>query len=196
MNLREAARARMQAMIRGGLICDGRSYCRDRLPAIWCHLPMDVATDVVFNRLETRGYVALARVPDHDSTFEDLVGDCYCPVANHNINPNVLNKQERAERERILSEGVWGYEAFYCVDQQGPTNMTDSIWGFLGDDFWESGYGGDLKESALDALADAVGAPLLREAHEDPRQAAYVFMFTLQLMGLDVGGRLEDFRWP
>jgi hypothetical protein len=28
------------------------------------------------------------------------------------------------------------------------------------------------------------------------RERPAVFMFTLQLMGLDVGGRLEDFRWP
>ena len=201
MNLRDIARAQMRGHVRNGLLTDGRSYTRGRLPRIWQRLPMDVAINAVFGRLEEQGYVRMhSYLDDEGMSFADLTGDCYDPDVNSNINASLLKKQENQERERVNSEGVWVHETLWRLDKDrlrdSDFESTTSIGGFIGDDFDESGYSEDLKNEALDELARAVGAPTIRDAHPDPRQAAYVFMFTLQLMGLDVGGRLEDFRWP
>ena len=195
MNLRDIARAQMRAQINNGLLTDGRSYTNGRLPRVWDRLPMDVAINAVFGRLEEQGYVQMREEPD-DLCFADLVGDCYDPDVNSDINASLLKKQENQERERISVEGVWCQTSGWRTDRDDDFELADSCGGFIGDDFDESGYSEDLKNAAITELALAVGAPRLREAHSDPRQAALVFLFTLQLMGLDVGGRLEDFRWP
>ena len=192
--LRDIARAQMRGHIKNGLLTDGRSYTKGRLPGIWQRLPTDVAINAVFGRLEEQGRVRMTQGAD-DLSFADLAGDCYDPDVNSDINASLLKKQENQERERIDVDGVWCHSSWWRTDRDDGFEAADSCGGFIGDDFEGSGYSEDLKNEALDELARAVGAPLLQEAHPDPRQAAYVFMFTLQLMGLDVGGRLEDFRW-
>jgi hypothetical protein len=201
INLREIARAQMRGMIKDGLTGE-YSYTKGRLPGIWRRLPVDVSINAVFGRLEEKQYVRMQQYLDDAMSFGALTGDCYDPDVNINININinVLKKQENQERERINVEGVWVHEALWRLDKarlrDSDFESADSCGGFIGDDFEESGYSEDLKNAAITELARAVGAPRLLDAHSDPRQAAYVFMFTLQLMGLDVGGKLEDFRWP
>jgi len=102
---------------------------------------------------------ARVRIVEHGDdhcSMDDLKGECYNPDVNSDINPNILKRQEREFESMVESDGVWGYVAQYWDGDSWEE--TDSIWGFAGDSFDESGYDGDLKQSALDALAAHVEA--------------------------------------
>jgi hypothetical protein len=96
--------------------------------------------------------VRIIEIADDDCDLEDLKGDAYCPKGNPDINPNRLKREEREFEERVARHGVWGYRAEYW-DGYNWTE-TDSIWGFIGNDFIESCDDDDLMSSALQALAD------------------------------------------
>lgn len=89
-----------------------------------------------------------------DLCFDDIAGDCYNPEVNKDINPNILKREEKEERERISSEGVWFYESQYW--DGADWEHADSIGGFVGGDFKRSGYMEGLQRAALDALADCL----------------------------------------
>jgi len=95
--------------------------------------------------------VRIVAMPDHFCDMDDLKGDCFNPDVNGNINRNRLAREEREFEERVASEGVWGFRAEYWNGAEWVE--TDSIFGFVGDDFIGSGYDDDLIESALDGLA-------------------------------------------
>ena len=96
--------------------------------------------------------VRIIEIVDCHFGMDDLKGDCFNPDVNDNINRNRLVREEREFEERVSSEGVWGYRAEYWNGTEWAE--TDSIWGFVGDDFIGSGYDDDLMKSALDALRE------------------------------------------
>lgn len=96
--------------------------------------------------------VRIVEMPDCFADMDDLKGDCFNPDVNTDINPNRLAREEREFEERVNSDGVWGYRAEFWNGSEWIE--TDSIFGFVGDDFNESCYDDDLMESALDALAE------------------------------------------
>ena len=94
--------------------------------------------------------VRIVAMPDNCLQMDDLKGDCFNPHVNSDINPNRLAREEREFEDRVYREGVWGFRAEYWNGEEWIE--TDSIWGFVGDDFIGSGYDDDLVESALDSL--------------------------------------------
>ncbi len=90
-------------------------------------------------------------VPDEHMTWEDLKGDGYDPKANPDIQPSTLERQEKAEIERCDNAGLWGIvsEAWTLAGWED----VDSIWGFIGSDWIDSGYDTDLMSSALQRRA-------------------------------------------
>ena len=100
--------------------------------------------------------VRIVAMPDHDICMDDLKGDFYDPRNNPDINANKLAREEKEFEERVASEGVWGFRAEYWNGAEWIE--TDSIWGFVGDDFVDSGYDVDMMRGALDALAECIAA--------------------------------------
>lgn len=96
--------------------------------------------------------VRIVEMPDCHACIDDLKGDCFNPEVNDNINRNRLAREEREFEDRVSREGVWGYRAEYWNGAEWIE--TDSIFGFVGDDFIGSCYDDDLIESALGALAE------------------------------------------
>jgi len=100
--------------------------------------------------------VRIVAMPDHCCDMDDLKGDCFNPDVNDNINANRLAREERGFEERVAREGVWGFRAEFWNGLEWIE--TDSIWGFVGDDFIGSNYDDDLIESALDGLQECLAS--------------------------------------
>lgn len=93
--------------------------------------------------------VKLDVVADYDMDLDDLLGDLFDPKVNPDINPHVLERQRKEEIERIERDGVWGIVSKVKCPTCGEWNQADSVWGFIGDDWKESGYDLDVKAAAL-----------------------------------------------
>lgn len=111
--------------------------------------------------------VRIVEMPDYCADMDDLKGDCFNPDVNSDINPNRLSREEREFEDKVRQEGVWGYRAEYWNGMEWIE--TDSIFGFVSDDFIGSNYDDDLIESALDALDEcqANAARKLEESRPD-----------------------------
>ena len=101
--------------------------------------------------------VRLRIVPDDYVGLDDLFGDTYNPDANPDIPIKQMEREKQEEIDRINRDGVWGVIGEYfdgCNWQHA-----DSCFGFVGDDWRDSGYDIDIMESALDALAELEHCP-------------------------------------
>jgi len=92
----------------------------------------------------------IVEYPDYGLSFEDLTGDCFCPKANPDIKPEILERKSKEYAKKVQREGVWFYDA--QIWNGDCWESVDSIGGFVGDDFIGSGHEDDLMESAIDAL--------------------------------------------
>jgi len=93
------------------------------------------------------GQVRLQVEPDEYCDLDNLLGDTYDPKVNSDIPPARLERERKAEIERIERLGVWGIIGEYF---DGETwNHADSCWGFVGDDWKQSGYDVDIMASTL-----------------------------------------------
>jgi hypothetical protein len=132
------------------------SYTKGRLPRVW--EDMQRSTDIrwAYDHFRSLDLVRLEREPD-DQSFDDLHGDCYVREVNTDINPNVLNKQRMEAEQRLEDEGQWVIIAqFNAFNDDGTPewHTADTIGGFVGEDFFGSGYEEDLRLAALDGLFD------------------------------------------
>ncbi len=105
-------------------------------------------SNIRFDELESDGLVEFKLEPDECADWDNLVGDCYNPQVNTDIQESKLKEQERAEMDRANQDGVWGIVSLVNNEQ------IDSVWGFIGDDWKDSGYDSDVKQSAIDFLAE------------------------------------------
>lgn len=108
-----------------------------------------------FKHADFLGLVALDTVADDQWTSAI---ECGC------------EDRERCEaenRERADRMGVWGIVSYVTKDPYNPCDcydaphcehyeFVDSVFGFIGDDWKDSGYDTDLMSAALDALATNV----------------------------------------
>jgi hypothetical protein len=108
-----------------------------------------------FEALEDQGFVRLHLEPDYCSTFEDLAGDTYDIDSNAstvNGGERTIKAQEKAERERIDRDGVWGLIGQVKCSECGQWKDIDSVWGFVGEDWKDSGYDVDIMAACVDSL--------------------------------------------
>lgn len=94
--------------------------------------------------------IRIVESADYGLSWDDLVGDSFCPKANPDIKPDILELKAQEYSDKILYEGVWFYDAQVWLGDYWES--VDSIGGFVGDDFIGSNYDDDLMESAIDAL--------------------------------------------
>ena len=117
----------------------------------------------IFQQMEKDGVATVTREPDSYFTFADHCGDCFDPEINNDIDPDELATQRKRELARFNRNGAW-YHTLYVLGEE-----MDSIAGFVGKDFYGSGYDIDFYAKALKgieqklpdyhaALIDAVNA--------------------------------------
>jgi hypothetical protein len=88
--------------------------------------------------------------------LDDLLGDCYNPKVNPDINPTKLERERQWAIDRIERDGVWGVVGEYKADvcptcgRGGEWVHGGSCWGFVGDD-WKDDADVGIMEETLEA---------------------------------------------
>ena len=104
---------------------------------------------MAFAKAEAQGIVRLLVVNDSEAYDASYI-DTWADVRE--------SDRERAKREvyaRCNDEGVFGV----CTEARetcGHWHAVDSCWGFIGDDWRDSGYDHDLRRSALEKAGVAL----------------------------------------
>lgn len=98
------------------------------------------------------GRVVIVVIPDNTACFDDLTGDTYKPECHPDIPKSRIEKERKAEMERMERDGVWGIKAMIRNPVAGGWEAVDAVWGFIGDDYRSSGYEIDLMDAAISAL--------------------------------------------
>lgn len=62
----------------------------------------------------------------------------------------------RAATRRVEQDGVWGIVGQYRHAPDGEWRPVDSCFGFVGDDYRDSGYDTDIKHATITAFKDAM----------------------------------------
>jgi hypothetical protein len=96
------------------------------------------------------GSVRLRIVPDECVSFDDLEGDTFNPKVNKDVPHARLEREQKEFREKVNREGVWGVIGEYWDGEDWQ--HVDSCFGFVGDDWKESGYDIDIMRATLDAM--------------------------------------------
>ncbi len=95
-----------------------------------------------FSYLESLGLVRLIVKPDEFSDLSYLDQEMFADVRQKEL--------DRAERD-----GTCGIVSQYRVSDDDDWQEADSVWGFIGDDWKDSGYDSDLMDSAIQAYYSA-----------------------------------------
>ena len=123
---------------------------------------------------------------DHYS-FTDHCGDCFCPITNHDLDPKELARQKKNEYNRFKRHGA----KFMQMEVMGEE--LDSIGGFIGNDFYGSGYDGYFYRSAYERI---------RQGMPDYFKMVYAMIPNTNLLyesdrlGLDSTGIVENNSLP
>lgn len=102
-----------------------------------------------FQQFESDGLAAISKESDDYCNIDDLLGDYFNPDVNSDIDPDALEEQKQARMGRINYEGVY----FHQLTVMGEPE--DSICGFVGDDFYGSGYDSDFYSAAYELIEKA-----------------------------------------
>lgn len=102
-----------------------------------------------------QGKIRVIKEEDH-LDFDDCHGDIFCPVTNHDICPNKLKREETNAKARFRRVGgaftfaseFWNGREW--DDMLSYPKSDCSIGGFVGDDFFGSGYEWQVMQEALD----------------------------------------------
>lgn len=97
------------------------------------------------------GEVRLRVVPDDCVDVDDLFGDTFNPKVNPEIPLARLERERKAEIDRVNRDGVWGIIGEYFDGESWQ--HADSCFGFIGEDWKDSGYDVDIMSQTLDAVS-------------------------------------------
>ena len=111
-----------------------------------------VVSEFEQSRDAKRGDVRLRIVVDDCVDLDNLFGDTFNPQANPDIPESRLERERQAEIERVNRDGVWGVIGEYFDGEDWQ--HADSCFGFIGDDWKDSGYDTDAMASALEQAKD------------------------------------------
>ncbi len=146
------------AIVHKRTFSEGYSYPsgRSALQGYYDCTRRSLAVREIFDKLENAGLVRFEARPDDSAELDNLLGDVYNPVANPDIKPEKLAAEKQTEIDRINREGVCGIVGEYRVSESEQWENADSVWGFVGDDWKNSGYDTDIMASTIAALKGAV----------------------------------------
>ena len=125
----------------------GFSQSSDALIPVWVDLAHNKA---IFEQVTRDGLATISKSLDPYYTFADHAGDTFCPMTNHDICPKELKRQERKARARLSKQG-----AFY-MELTVLGEVEDASGGFVGNDFYGSGYDNDFYRCAIEILSEAM----------------------------------------
>jgi len=117
-----------------------------------------LATRELFEKLESLGLVRINIIPDAHCSMDDLKGDCYDVALNASTVPGgerTIKAQEKAFEAKVERDGVWGVVGEYRTSADEQWEQADSCFGFVGDDWKDSGTDTDIMYATLKALSDA-----------------------------------------
>jgi len=100
--------------------------------------------NVAFDAAAAQGLVALRVVADHD-TYDASFVDTW------DLSSGRRARIKKEILRRADDEGVWGVVAL-AKGPCGHLHETDSCWGFIGNEWRDSGYDVDFKRAALAAV--------------------------------------------
>jgi len=110
-------------------------------------------TTALFSELAKRNLVWLAACEDGaDWSYDELFGDSYKPEANPDITPERLARQKNDEIQRIDTEGIYRIEVGLGEAVEEEDQYLDSVGGFIGDDWKDSGYDTDMMRACIRQL--------------------------------------------
>jgi hypothetical protein len=100
-------------------------------------------------------------------SLEDLEGDCFNPKANPDTPVSKLERDRGEFIAKVDREGVFGVIGEYFDGERWQ--HADSCFGFVGDDWKNSGYDTDIMRATLNEAKDArvcrcCGRPLVKKA--------------------------------
>lgn len=107
----------------------------------------DIIEEHEHSRDAKRGDVRLRIVADDVSSCDDLFGDLFDPKVNSDIPRERLERERQAEIDRVNRDGVWGVVGEYFDGEDWQ--HADSCYGFIGEDWKDSGYDTDIMRSTL-----------------------------------------------
>lgn len=94
---------------------------------------------------------------DSGLTFDDITGDTFNPDVNPDVPAHIMERQRQEEIDRINRDGITCVIGQYYNGESWVT--VDSVGGFVGDDWKDSGYDLDIMESTLEAFHNLKTCP-------------------------------------
>lgn len=95
-----------------------------------------------------QGKIRLRATEDNYYCIKSILGDLFSPYENPEICPKLLLKQEKAYKAKVYRNKVWTMYGEYWTGREWIE--CDSIGGFVGNDFFGSGYEMQVLGQALD----------------------------------------------
>jgi len=105
----------------------------------------------VFKQAQADGLLRFRIVPDE--TFYD---DSYIDTWDY-LSESEKIKAKKEIRDRIEEDGVWGIIVDRKCSECGQWTEVDSVYGFIGNEYENSGYDIDVKKAGLKAIVNLKG---------------------------------------
>jgi hypothetical protein len=116
----------------------------EELKLRWTELGENIA---MFNQLSRDGLADIIKGEDLETTFDDWAGDTYNLECNPEVGAVEMVRQRKNAMQRF-NKGVHTH-TLIVLDRE-----YDSINGFLGNDFYGSGYDNDFYKQAFEIIED------------------------------------------
>ncbi|UCW44093.1 hypothetical protein [Vibrio phage F23s1] len=126
----------------------------------------------VFQQLERDGLARINKETDSFYSFADHAGDCFDPEVNKDIDPAELKRQRKNELARFNRQGVYYHELIVLGETLG------SIGGFVGNDFYGSGYDIDFYNTAINHIASVYGGDFIPTLDKIQKATAHTDLVT------------------
>ena len=105
--------------------------------------------EAVFSIFVKDGLASISKEEDKLASVTELCGDMFNPEVNPDIEASRLKSDERKFKQSIYRKGVWIHELLVMGES------LDVIGGFVGDDFYGSGYDNDYYRVAIAGIKHA-----------------------------------------
>ena len=100
----------------------------------------------LFEQAKKDGLASIEKLPDSYYSFKDHEGDCFNPEVNPDIDPAQLKRDRAKEQRRFHRQGAF-YHTLWVAGE-----YLDGISGFVGDDFYGSGYDDEFYRTAVEKI--------------------------------------------
>ena len=111
-----------------------------------------------FGDLEHDGKVRLRVESDDSASMDDLKGDMFSRRNHPGIPESRMAREEKEFEDRVSHLGVYGIIGEYLNPATERWEHADSVFGFVGDDWRDSGYDADIMRATIDAYKEAIDA--------------------------------------